>query len=438
MTDNMEEPKKRLRTRIHRNGRRYRMVRFHGDLCTWLSYRKTQVTGLENIPKDGSVILAPNHSNALMDAMVILRTRKEPTVYGARADLFQTPILAKLLTFLKIVPMVRRRDGVRKVLENLDIQEDIITVLEDGVPFCMFAEGTHRAKHSLLPVGKGVFRIAVAAAQRFEKPVYVVPVGIEYSDYFRYSGTSLVQFGEPIDVTEYVKSRPEAGDAELYRGLTSLLRDRMSGLFTYIPDDENYDGVWAYTKLATVGRRRGALTERLAVNRRAAASVQPADAPGNAEKLSAALELDRKLHDAGISVLSLAGGGLGRFLLKTLCLLVWLPFQLFCGIWALLQIAPAEYMIKAGIIKDEAFYNSFRYGLYSLGYPLPLILWTLLGTFVFHCGFWLSLVASIVITYLAFPAFYRGLEEYRLWVSDLKLLFRKDLKEAFRKFKALA
>ena len=438
MTDNMEEPKKRLRTRIHRNGRRYRMVRFHGDLCTRLSYRKTQVTGLENIPGDGSVILAPNHSNALMDAMVILRTRKDPTVYGARADLFQAPILAKLLTFLKIVPMVRRRDGVREVLRNLDIQEDIITVLEDGVPFCMFAEGTHRAKHSLLPVGKGVFRIAVAAAQRFEKPVYVVPVGIEYSDYFRYSGTSLVQFGEPINVTEYVTSRPEAGDAELYRGLTALLRERMSELFTYIPDDENYDGVWAYTKLATVGRRRGALTERLAVNRQAVASVQPTDEPGNAEKLSAALELDRKLHAAGISVLSLAGGGLGRFLLKTLCLLVWLPFQLFFGIWALLQIGSAEYMIKAHIIKDEAFYNSFRYGLYSLGFPLTLILWTLLGTFVFHCGFWLSLVASIVITYLAFPAFYRGLEEYRLWVSDLKLLFRKDLKNAFRKFKALA
>ena len=438
MTDNMEEPKKRRRTHIHRNGRRYRMVRFHGDQCTWLSYRKTQVTGLENIPKDGSVILAPNHSNALMDAMVILRTRKEPTVYGARADLFQTPILAKLLTFLKIVPMVRKRDGVRKVLENLDIQEDIITVLEDGVPFCMFAEGTHRAKHSLLPVGKGVFRIAVAAAQRFDKPVYVVPVGIDYSDYFRYSGTSLVQFGEPINVTEYVTSRPEAGDAELYRGLTTLLRDRMSGLFTYIPDDENYDGTWAYTKLATVGRRRGALTERLAVNRQAIASVQPADAPGRAEKLSAALDLDRGLHDAGISVLSLANGGLGRFLLKTLLLLLWLPLQLFSCIWAILQIAPAEYMIKARIIKDEAFYNSFRYGLYALGYPLTLILWTLLGTFVFHCGFWLSLVASIVLTYLAFPAFYRGIEAYRVWFSDLKLLSRKDIKEAFRKFKELA
>ncbi len=424
---------KHRRTRIHRNGRRYRLVRFHGDLCTWLSYRKVQVTGLENIPKDGSVILVPNHSNALMDAMVVLRTRKEPTVFGARADLFETPIVAKMLTFLKILPMVRKRDGVRNVIKNLDIQEDIITVLEDNVPFCMFAEGTHRAKHSLLPINKGVFRIAVAALQRFDKPVYVVPVGLDYSDYFRYSGTSLTQFGKPINVKEYIAARPEAGDAELYRGMTNLLRERMTELFTYIPDDENYDGVWAYTKLATVGRRRGPLTARLAVNRQAVASVLPADAPGNAEKLSAALDLDRRLHEAGISVLSLGNGGLGRFLLKTLLLLLWLPFQLFLGIFALLQIAPAEYMIKKGIIKDEAFYNSFRYGLYALVFPFTLILWTLLGTFVFHLGFWVSLAASIVLDYLSFPLFYRGMDAYRVWVSDLKLLFRKDLKEAFRK-----
>jgi 1-acyl-sn-glycerol-3-phosphate acyltransferase len=173
------------RTTIHRNGRRYRLVRFHGDLCTFLSYRRSGVRGLENIPKDGSVILAPNHSNALMDPMVMLRTRKSPTVFGARADLFENKAIAACLTFLKILPMVRRRDGLRNVIKNLDIQEDILQVIDDGVPFCMYAEGTHRAKHSLLPVGKGVFRIAVEASRRLQKPVYVVPVGIEYSDYFR-------------------------------------------------------------------------------------------------------------------------------------------------------------------------------------------------------------------------------------------------------------
>ena len=431
-----EARKKRL-NRLRRNGKRYRLIRAHGDTCTHLSYRKIQVTGLENIPKDGHVILVPNHSNALMDAMTVLRTRKVPVVFGARADMFENPVVAKFMTFLKIVPMVRRRDGIRKVIQNLDIMEDILEILEKGVPFCMFAEGTHRAKHSLLPVGKGVFRIAITATERFDKPVYVVPVGIDYSDYFRYEGTSLVQFGEPVNVTEYVATHPEMGDAEKYRHLTMLLQERISGLFTYISDDEDYDAVWAYTKLATVGKRHGALTERLAANRRAIASVQPADAPGRAGKLEAAQELDRKLHEAGISVLSLERPGLWHFLLKTLALLVCLPFFLAATLLGVCQVAPSEIMIACGKIKDEAFYNSFRYGFYTLAYPLTVILWTLLGTFAFHLGFWWSLLGSLVAGYLALPAFFRGLEAYRLWASDLKLLFRKDLVKEFDAFKKL-
>ena len=43
----------------------------------------------------------------------------------------------------------------------------------------------------------------------------------------------------------------------------------------------------------------------------------------------------------------------GEFLHESgIRMLLWLPFQLFLGIFALLQIAPAEYMIKKGIIKD--------------------------------------------------------------------------------------
>ena len=94
-------------------------------------------------------------------------------------------------------------------------------------------------------------------------------------------------------------------------------------------------------------------------------------------------------------------------------------------------------MIRKGIIKDEAFYNSFRYGLYALGYPVTFLIWTLIGTFVFPFGFWIALALSLVLTYLAFPLFYRGCDAYRVWLSDLKLLFRGDIKDEFRKFKSL-
>ena len=76
------------------------------DWNTKHSYRKVEVFGRENIPTDGAVIIAPNHCNTLMDALVILRAFEDESVFGARADIFNKPFIAKIMTFVRILPMV--------------------------------------------------------------------------------------------------------------------------------------------------------------------------------------------------------------------------------------------------------------------------------------------------------------------------------------------
>ena len=124
------------------------------------SYKKIRYIGLENIPTDGAVILSPNHCDALMDPFALLAMDSSRKVFVARADLFQKPVLKKILTFLKIMPIYRVRDGFRSVLAGEETIEKSIEVLNNQVPFCILPEGTHRAMHSLLPLGKGLSRIA--------------------------------------------------------------------------------------------------------------------------------------------------------------------------------------------------------------------------------------------------------------------------------------
>ena len=102
------------------------------------SYRKVEVRGKENIPTDGAVIITPNHCNTLMDALVILRAFDNQTVFGARADIFNNPTIGKIMIFIRILPMVRQRDGLRNVLKNNETQEIIVETLEHKVRFCMF------------------------------------------------------------------------------------------------------------------------------------------------------------------------------------------------------------------------------------------------------------------------------------------------------------
>lgn len=414
--------KKFHRTDIHQVGFWYKALRPLVDFVTAMSFRRIQVLGMENIPDDGAVIFAPNHCNTLMDALVVLRTRRGPTVFGARADMFENPVAAKALHFLKIVPIVRRRDGIRKVIRNLDIIDDIVEVLDENVPFCIFPEGTHRPMHSLLPVGKGVFRIAVTANEKIGKPVYVVPVGIEYGDYYRYASTSLVQFGKPIAVTEYLNSHPDSQEAETYRHLTATLRESLEGLITYIPDDEDYEAKWAYTKVMTAGRKSTVLADRLRQNKDVIGSIVP-------EKLPLALEFEKERKEARVSIFSFGyDGRTMRAVLKTIGLLLWAPFQVCFGLLALPSIALSEFLV-ARKIKDKAFANSIRMACTLLVNTLWIIIWALIllcSGFDFKCG-----VLALIVMVSAPLCFYQGLEWYRIWLSDLRLLKRKDLVDKF-------
>ena len=100
---------------IYDYDRLYSILRPIVDLYTKASYRAFEIHGIENVPKEGAVIITPNHCNTLMDAMVVLRVNRNLTAFGARADIFRNKKIAKVLTFLRIVPLARQRDSIREM-----------------------------------------------------------------------------------------------------------------------------------------------------------------------------------------------------------------------------------------------------------------------------------------------------------------------------------
>ena len=230
--------------KIWEKDRLYSFLRPYVDVCTKYSYNKARIVG--SLPEQGAVIIAPNHTSTLMDALVILRTRKKPTVFGARADIFKKPAVARILTFLRILPLARLRDGAQSVLHNLETFAVVDDVLENGVPFCLFPEGRHRPMHSLLPIGKGIARIAFASAEK--RQTYVVPTGIEHGSFFRYRYPSTVTYGEPIDVNAFLKAHEGCSEGQTFMDFRKELGGKIKRLITYIPDDENYEAAWQAAK----------------------------------------------------------------------------------------------------------------------------------------------------------------------------------------------
>ena len=431
-----------FRKKIYESDPIYTTLRVWADWGIRYSYRKVEVHGEEKLPKDGVLMLTPNHCNTLMDALVMLRAHKGPTVFGARADLFNSPFIARIMFFLRILPMVRQRDGLRNVLKNKDTQEIIVETLENDVRFCMYPEGTHRTKHSLRALGKGAFRIAIAADQKFgnDKPVYIVPVGIEYGDYFRYHSSSLVNYGEAINVTEYIKAAdPEVNEAQLLNALSKELAQRMSQLFTFIKDDENYDAKWTLTKiLAIADRRKGYgewgthLYEDMKRNRDIVRNIEDACAAHPeemAELLKDVLEFERDRKRRKVSIyafkkmkspaLHAAGKGFAA--------LIGLPYFLFSAIVSLPMWVSGE--IVRGKVRDKAFRNTVSFGIKLGMTPLMFITYAALA---FSLAPWWFATAFLALFLPSYGYFYDYIEGFRRFLSEIRLLGNKKLWKKFK------
>ena len=190
-----------------------------------LYYRYIVVAGKENIPRKGPLILAPNHQNALMDPLAVLFAGGMQTVFLARADIFKKPLLKKIFYWLKILPVYRIRDGKENLQHNEQSFDVAIEVLEQGQSVGLFPEAAHSNRRALLPLKKGVPRIAFMAEEKndFRLGLRIVPVGIYYSQYFHMGGVLHVRFGEAIDVGSF-----EAHYRENPQKAHLLLRDAIA------------------------------------------------------------------------------------------------------------------------------------------------------------------------------------------------------------------
>ena len=424
------------RKNIYDHDIRYNILKPFVDWCTRRSYRSIKVYGKENLPKDGSMLIAPNHTNTLMDALVMLQAYENPTVFGARADMFNKPFIARIMYFIRILPMVRQRDGLRNVLKNHETFEIIVDTLENNVPFCMYPEGRHRPARSLLPLGKGVMRTAVAANEKFgkEKPVYIVPVGIEYGDYFRYRSTCMITYGKPINVTEFIKELNVETDVQIMEPLRKELRQRMSELITYIPDDENLAAKWSLTKILAVDFRSANLQARMQNNQKTIEAIEKAMESHPEEMagiLNDAARFDRDRKKGGISIFAFRKkNSLSRALGKSLLAVLGLPYYLYSLVASLPMWVLATFLRSK--IRDKAFGNTVSFGvklgLGAIWYPIVIAL-----AFIFA-----PWQIATIISLLAIPSynyFYDYTEFMRRLISDYRLISRKDLKKTFWKIR---
>ncbi|MER6937045.1 lysophospholipid acyltransferase family protein, partial [Nocardioides sp. NPDC000441] len=158
------------------------------------------VTGAENVPRTGGVLLASNHLS-FADSIVIPSVSPRPVHFLAKSDYFTGTGLkgaAQRAWFEGMGMLPVDRDDPQAALGSLEVA---LEVLNKGEAFGIYPEGTRSRDGRLYRGRTGVAHLALTAG------VPVVPVGLRGTAELQPVGSSLprlakvtVEFGKPIQV----------------------------------------------------------------------------------------------------------------------------------------------------------------------------------------------------------------------------------------------
>ena len=115
-----------------------------------------EVTGLENIPTEGGLLLYGNHQG-MFDVVALAHTCPRPLAAVLKKELQELPLLKQIIACTKSFPM--DREDVR---QSLTVIQNVTEEVKKGRAYVIFPEGTRsKTGNRMKPFHAGSFRAAI-------------------------------------------------------------------------------------------------------------------------------------------------------------------------------------------------------------------------------------------------------------------------------------
>ncbi|MFO7575812.1 MAG: 1-acyl-sn-glycerol-3-phosphate acyltransferase [Bacteroidales bacterium] len=404
-------------------------------------YRKVIVLGRNNIDPDSHNIFAPNHQNALMDALAVLCTSKGQPIFLARSDIYRKKAIAKILYYFKMLPVYRMRDGIDNLKLNDEVFLKTVDVIKHKNGLVILPEGNHGGHRRLRQLKKGICRIAFSAEEvnDFNLNIKIIPVGLEFTHYRRFRQVLTVVYGKPIEVLQfketYLENQPKA-----LNDLRDHLSERMKKLMVHIDSETDYESL---DELRTIVNGRYSdrvkfpkiFRDRMLIDTLNRLSQEKPDLYRTiCDKALSVKQKALKLK-IGYRYLEKKRHGLLNLLMGALLLLATLPLFIYGMAFNYIFLEVPKLPLKK--IADRQFHSSVRFGV-SLLLTFVVMPLYLIVAFLLLKSWWVALAVVISIPFSGLLAwnwsllFWRIVEGFRIrsFISTKNSIF-KELKEEY-------
>ncbi len=160
---------------------------------------KLEINNLENLPKEGKLIICSNHISNY-DPMVLIASFPRQINWMAKKELFESKIIAYFLEKLGAFPVDRQKPG-------LDSLRHSMKILKSDNVLGIFPEGTRVKNFDIDNAKPGVALISI------QTQTPIIPIYIDSN--YKFFSKIKVNIGKTIEFDQFYQNKPSKEDYKI-------------------------------------------------------------------------------------------------------------------------------------------------------------------------------------------------------------------------------
>lgn len=193
----------------------YPLIKIFARIAINFYCRDIVINKKELLAVNGPLLLAANHPNSFLDAIILCTLFDKPVYSLARGDAFKNNFAASVLYKLKLLPVYRVSEGVENLEENYKTFDTCKKIFKQNGIVLIFSEGRCINEWHLRPLKKGTARLAISSWND-GIDVKVLPVGINYSSFKKFGKNVNIFFGNYITQKDINNNHSQGSAIKLF------------------------------------------------------------------------------------------------------------------------------------------------------------------------------------------------------------------------------
>lgn len=184
----------------------YRILKIPARIALLIYCKKLHINRKDFLRSKGPLLIAANHPNSFLDAVLVTALFNQPVYSLARGDVFINKFIRLLLRSINILPVYRISEGAENLNQNYSTFEQCREIFRKNGIVLIFSEGLCLNEWKLRPLKKGTARLAFSSWED-GIDLTVLPLGINYDSFNSFGKSIILNAGKSFNWDDFDRKK---------------------------------------------------------------------------------------------------------------------------------------------------------------------------------------------------------------------------------------